>query len=162
MTATPGSTNSRDLASSGDPGALLGDAGTLVLLTRLSRRVYRAAGDGVLGMTMKAFLLLNHVREESGVPQRWLSDALCIDANNTVLLLNEAERAGWVERRRDPVDRRHHLVQRTVEGTKALRAAEHAMGGVQDAVLDRLTLTQRRLLHDLLCAALIDHEGPVA
>jgi DNA-binding MarR family transcriptional regulator len=152
MTAPPGS------AGISNAGAVASDAGTLVLLTRLSRRVYRAANDGGLGMALKCFILLNHVREDVGVPQRWLSETLCIDANNTVLLLNDAERAGWVERRRDPSDRRRHLVHRTVVGTEALRAAERAMDGVEDRVLDRLGPEDRRMLHVLLGIALAGDE----
>ncbi|CAO5257893.1 hypothetical protein FAGKG844_850014 [Frankia sp. AgKG'84/4] len=143
-------------------GAVASDAGTLVLLTRLTRRVYREAGERVLGMPLKCFVLLNHVREDGGVPQRTLSEMLCIDANNTVLLLNMAERAGWVERRRDQSDRRRHLVHRTPAGTAALRGAERAMDNVEDRVLDRLAPADRRMLHVLLGLALAgdeDHAG---
>jgi DNA-binding MarR family transcriptional regulator len=37
------------------------------------------------------------------------TQALCLDANSCVLLLNELEAAGYAERHRDASDRRRHL-----------------------------------------------------
>ena len=50
------------------------------------------------------------MRDHDGCPQQELADALCMDANNVVLLLNELEELGYVARLRDPHDRRRHLV----------------------------------------------------
>ncbi|SBW28912.1 MarR family winged helix-turn-helix transcriptional regulator [Protofrankia symbiont of Coriaria ruscifolia] len=130
--------------------------GSIVLLTRLARRVYREATDGVLGMTLKQFVVLNHLSENAGVPQRQLGDVLCLDANNLVLLLNEIERAGWAERRRDPTDRRRHLVYRTHAGSSALAAAERGMDAVEDRILDTLSTQERATLRFLLAAALTE------
>ncbi|WP_250284192.1 MULTISPECIES: MarR family winged helix-turn-helix transcriptional regulator [unclassified Frankia] len=131
-------------------------SGLIVLLTRLARRVYREATDDVLGMTLKQFVILNHLSEDTGVPQRHLGDVLCLDANNLVLLLNEVERAGWVERRRDPTDRRRHLVYRTRAGSSALTAAERGMDAVEDRILDTLNPQERTALRLLLAAALAE------
>ncbi|WP_322753749.1 MarR family winged helix-turn-helix transcriptional regulator [Frankia sp. Cas3] len=130
--------------------------GAIVLLTRLARRVYREATDGVLGMTLKQFVLLNHLDEVTGIPQRRLGDVLCLDANNLVLLLNEVEQTGWAERRRDRTDRRRHLVYRTPAGSSALAAAERGMDGVEDRILDTLGTQERATLRCLLAAALAE------
>ncbi|KLL12214.1 MarR family winged helix-turn-helix transcriptional regulator [Protofrankia coriariae] len=131
-------------------------SGSIVLLTRLARRVYREATDDVLGMTLKQFVALNHLGEDTGVPQRQLGDVLCLDANNLVLLLNEVERLGWVERRRDPADRRRHLVYRTPAGSGAIMAAERGMDAVEDRILDTLSPQERATLRLLLAAALAE------
>jgi DNA-binding MarR family transcriptional regulator len=145
------------LLGSGTPdGDLAGLPGTLVLLTRMARQVYRTATDDLLGMGLKQFVLLNHLHEDVGVPQQQLAEHLCLGANLLVLLLNTAEEAGWAERRRDPADRRRHLVHRTPAGTAALTRAERAMDSVEDRVLDRLTPDERAALRSLLARALDD------
>jgi DNA-binding MarR family transcriptional regulator len=130
--------------------------GALVLMTRLSRQIYRIATDDVLGMGLKSFVLLNHLREDAGVPQQQLAEHMCVGANILVLLLNDVESAGWAERRRDPTDRRRHLVHRTPAGTAALTRAERAMDSVEDNVLGPLSPAERADLRALLARALPD------
>jgi DNA-binding MarR family transcriptional regulator len=130
--------------------------GALVMLTRLSRHVYRSATADVLGMELKQFVLLNHLQEDTGVPQQQLGEDLCLGANHLVLLLNGIESHGWAERRRDPTDRRRHLVHRTAAGTAALRRAEQAMDSVEDQVLGHLSLAERSALQAMLRRALPD------
>ncbi len=129
--------------------------GTMVLLTRLSRRTWRSATEDVLGMPMKSFATLSTLRDYGGeLTQQALGSALCVDANNLVLLLNAVEEAGHADRRRDPADRRRHIVAMTAEGREALAAAEEALGGVEDDVLHGLSPADRMQLHDLLRTAL--------
>jgi DNA-binding MarR family transcriptional regulator len=125
-------------------------------MTRLSRQVYRFATEDVLGMGLKQFVLLNQLHEDIGVPQQQLAEHLCLGANILVLLLNGIESAGWAERRRDPADRRRHLVHRTPAGTAALAGAEQAMDSVEDRVLGALSPAERAALRALLARALAD------
>ena len=67
-------------------------------------------------MHMRLLMALSYVRDHDNAPQQELAEALCMDANNVVLLLNELEDLGFVARRRDPHDRRRHLVELTEEG----------------------------------------------
>jgi DNA-binding MarR family transcriptional regulator len=46
-------------------------------------------------------LALHFISGPEGLPQQQLSESLWIDANNTVLLLNELEREGLIRRERD-------------------------------------------------------------
>ncbi len=86
--------------------------------------------------------------------QAALGEALCFDANNCVLVLNELEESGYVERRRDPADRRRHLVVLTNDGRRALEAAELAQGSIEDDLLGALSAEERAELHRLLSQAL--------
>ena len=113
--------------------------GVTVLVTELSRVVYRRTSEDLLGMRLKEFVMLAHLREHSPIPQQDLGEMLCIDANNLVLLLNELEARGFAYRRHDPADRRRHLVEITDEGLDAFENAEHGIESVEDDVLAALT-----------------------
>jgi len=130
--------------------------GSLVLLTRLSRLIYRRATEDVLGMRLKQFMALNYLHHMPGVGQRQLGDMLMLDANNCVLLLNDIEAAGWAERRRDPDDRRRHIVEITDSGREALFRAEIALDGLEDEVLGALSSDERDTLRDLLGRVMAD------
>jgi DNA-binding MarR family transcriptional regulator len=135
--------------------------GSLVLLTRLSRLVYRRATEDVLGMRLKQYVALTYLQHMPGVGQRQLGDLLMLDANNCVLLLNDIEEAGWAERRRDPDDRRRHIVEITESGREALFNAERALDGLEDEVLGALSPDERETFRELLGRALADQPAPV-
>jgi DNA-binding MarR family transcriptional regulator len=134
--------------------------GSTVLLTRLARVVYRSSTDAVLGMTLKQFMALSYVRDHNGVPQQSICDGLRLDANYLVLLLNELETPGYIERRRDPEDRRRHVVEITPAGERALERAERGMESVEDEVLGALSDKERATLRRLLGKALQDEPRP--
>ena len=126
----------------------------MALLTRLAKQVYRRSSEELLGMHMRHLMALSYVRDHDGGPQQELAEALCMDANNVVLLLNELEQAGYVARRRDPDDRRRHRVELTKAGAKALDNAEHAQETIEDDVLQALDPDERATLWRLLTRAL--------
>jgi DNA-binding MarR family transcriptional regulator len=128
--------------------------GSTLLLTRLSRAVYRRANEDVLGMKMKEFVALSYLRHAPGIGQRELSERLMLDPNNTVLLLNALEMRDFAERKRHPEDRRRHIVDITPDGVEALERAERAMDSLEDDVLRGLSPEERETLRDLLLRAL--------
>ena len=128
--------------------------GVTVLLTQLSRVVYRRTSEELLGMRLKEFVILAHLREHGPIPQQELGEMLCIDANNLVLLLNELESREFAFRRRDPADRRRHLVEMTDQGLAAFESAERGIESVEDVVLASLSGRERAELQGLLTKAL--------
>jgi DNA-binding MarR family transcriptional regulator len=128
--------------------------GASVLVTRLARLVYRRSPDSVLGMSLKGFAILSHLREVGSTSQQALGDMLCVDANTLVLLLNEIEAAGHATRERDPSDRRRHIVQMTPAGRVALRKAEHGLESVEEEVFVALSDEERATLRGLLAKTL--------
>ena len=128
--------------------------GSMVLLTRLAKQVYRRSSDELLGMQLRHLVALSYVRDHDTCPQQELADAFCMDANNVVLLLNELEDAGHVTRLRDPHDRRRHLVEITQAGRNALTGAERAQESIEDEVLRSLDAEERATLWQLLTRAL--------
>ena len=135
--------------------------GAMVLLTRLAKVVYRRSSEQALGMSLRQLVALSFVNDHDGAPQQALGDALCVDANNLVLLLNELEAAEHIERRRDALDRRRHVVFITAKGRRALERAERVQESVEGDVLATLSPTERTTLRDLLARALED-AGPGA
>jgi len=101
-------------------------------------------------MRLKAFLLLGYVRDRGAVSQQELETGLLMDGNSVVLLLNETEAAGFSVRRRDPADRRRHMVELTDTGRIAIERAEKAREGIEDEVLSDLSSEERKALRKLL------------
>ena len=128
--------------------------GSMVLVTRLSRVVYQRAKETVLGISLKEYMALGNLREQQSLSQQGLCEALHLDPNNCVLLLNVLENNGLIQRRRDPSDRRRHIVVLTDAGRSALERADRALESVEDEVLVGLSDKERTTLHDLLARAL--------
>jgi DNA-binding MarR family transcriptional regulator len=127
-------------------------SGTLMRLSRLNKLAMRTTPESAMGMSIRHYMALYNIPDE--LPQQQLAEMLCIDANNTVILLNELEAAGWVHRDRDPADRRRHVVRLTDAGREALRRAQEARETVEDEVLAHLSEPERQALHDLVTRAL--------
>ncbi len=128
--------------------------GSIGLLTQLSRVVYRRATEEVIGMRLKQLIALDHLRDTDSCLQQGLGQMLMLDPNNCVLLLNDLDDAGYVERRRDPQDRRRHIVEITPAGLAALEEAERKLETLEDEVLGNLSQAERGQLHGLLTKAL--------
>src|ERR1700744_3995681 len=117
------------------------------MVTMLSKNVYRAVADRDGSRAeLKKVIALAYLRELGSVGQKYFSTVLCLDANNVVLLLNELEAEGLVVRKRDPEDRRRHVVELTDVGLAVLRDAERRMFGVEDELLAALDEEQRAQL----------------
>ncbi|HXD66017.1 MAG TPA: MarR family winged helix-turn-helix transcriptional regulator [Solirubrobacteraceae bacterium] len=125
-----------------------------ILLARLSKQVMRRAHPENLGMDLRLLMALSFVGDHDGEPQQELVDALCMDAKNVVLLLNELEDIGYLVRRRDPEDRRRHRVQITEAGRDALARAREGMDAIENEILQALDADERATLLKLLTRAL--------
>jgi DNA-binding MarR family transcriptional regulator len=137
--------------------------GSMVLLTRLAREVFGRSTEDVLGIRLKQYMLLRDLADHGGaVTQQSLCGTLHLDPNNLVLMLNDIEGAGFAERRRDPDDRRRHIVELTPAGVRALEHAEQGMQGVEDEVLSALNAKERVELGRLLSLALSDERQAAA
>ncbi|HEY2593740.1 MAG TPA: MarR family winged helix-turn-helix transcriptional regulator, partial [Chloroflexota bacterium] len=112
--------------------------------------VYRRATEAHLGISFKAYLALTELRAQPNISQQAFCEAVHLDPNNCVLLLNALEADNLVERRRDPTDRRRHMVILTATGEQALERADRALLSVEDEVLGGLSRDERDALHRLL------------
>jgi DNA-binding MarR family transcriptional regulator len=124
--------------------------GTVVMLLRLAKVIHKRSTDERLGIKLRQLMLLSYLRKGAPAPQQQLCESLWLDPNNCVLLLNELEEIGYVERRRDPADRRRHMVDITDEGRVALERAERAQEEIGDELLSALSDEERGTLRSLL------------
>lgn len=133
--------------------------GTMGLLSQLNRVVYRRATEDVIGMKLKQLITLELLVKNEGCLQQELGATLMVDPNNCVLLLNDLDDRGYVERQRDPKDRRRHIVVITAAGQKALAKAEAKLEDLEGEVLANLDPSEREQLRDLLARAMDGQDG---
>lgn len=93
------------------------------------------------------------------VSQREVSERLVLDPSDLVSLVDILERAGLVERRRDPADRRRHSLEITPAGRTAVRRLEAVGREVTEEVLAPLDEAERAALAHLLGRVVDHHTG---
>jgi DNA-binding MarR family transcriptional regulator len=124
--------------------------GLITLLTRVSKALHKRTPEAVLGMKWRDSQALGFMLKHEGLTQQELGDAMLMDDNTVVLLLNELEAAGFSVRRRDPGDRRRHIVEITPAGKRAIERAEKAQEGIEDELLGDLSPDEKATLTKLL------------
>jgi MarR family transcriptional regulator, transcriptional regulator for hemolysin len=116
-------------------------------LTRVSRTVSRAFDDALAeaGGSLPVWLVLISLKRGQLASQRELADAVGVQGATLSHHLNAMEAAGLVTRRRDPRNRRLHVVELTPDGDALFsRLREVAFGfdqrlraGLTDQDIDR-------------------------
>lgn len=132
------------------------DRGSLALISHLAQVVRRDADQALAdvdGMRPRHLIALTLLRDHGPMAQAALGEALRLDPSNVVALLNDLEARGLVTRRRDPEDRRRHIVELSGGGVGALDRAEAGLAAVEDTLLSGLSADERRTLHALLLRA---------
>jgi len=94
--------------------------------------------------------VLRVVAVHGPVSQREVCDALGTHASDMVEIVDCAERQGWVERRRDPDDRRRYRLTITPAGRRVLTRFDAVAAEAEGRVLAPLDEAERRRLVDLV------------
>src|ERR1700686_2275875 len=127
----------------------------LPLLEHLARVGRRAAESSMApnGLRPRHLIALKLLCEQGPASQQGLAEALSLDPSNVVGLLNELEERGLVTRRRDPADRRRHIVELSPQGASELCDAYEGLRQIADDLLSALSVKERAALYDLLVRA---------
>ncbi|MFG3660841.1 MarR family winged helix-turn-helix transcriptional regulator [Streptomyces sp. NPDC047706] len=102
------------------------------------------------GLAARPGAVLMLVGRTGFMSQQALATALEVDPSVMVGILNELESAQLVERRRDPSDRRRHIVAITEEGRALLGQAQDAVAEVERGLFADLSPEEVATLRDLL------------
>ena len=121
----------------------------LAQLGRAVTRQYRCAMSPI-GLKPRETQALLRLSDNGAMSQQALGAALDIDASNLVALLNDLEADSLISRRRDPHDRRRHVVEVSKRGTKLVDEVERAAAEVEDQFFAALDEDERVALQALL------------
>jgi len=124
-------------------------------LTRVARVVSRAFDDALAdaGGSLPVWLVLLNLKIKPHANQRELADAVGVREPTLSQHLNAMEKEGLLTRRRDPANRRIHIVEVSDAGNTLFLALRHAAvdfdgqlrQGFSQPELDRLGLLLNRL-----------------
>jgi DNA-binding MarR family transcriptional regulator len=126
------------------------------LLSKAHLRVHNRANDALepLGLTVKHYGLLTLLVHEGPVSQGRLGEVMKIDRTTMVALIDDLERAGHVDRTRNPEDRRAYALAATATGKRVQHRAATLMKRVYDETLGPLSARERRELRRMLIAVI--------
>jgi DNA-binding MarR family transcriptional regulator len=102
------------------------------------------------GLNPQHHAVLSLLEEGSCRQQGTLADRLGYDKSLMVGLLDDLEERGLILRKRDPDDRRRHLVSLTPAGKEALGELRAILKQVEKEFFAPLDANERRTLHELL------------
>jgi len=114
----------------------------------VSIQIRKAMAD--TGLTPRHREVLVELAERGATSQQALLETLSVDPSVLVGILNDLERQGLAERRRDPADRRRHIVEMSADGCDVLRRIEDAVSQAEAQLFADLDPDERELLHALL------------
>jgi DNA-binding MarR family transcriptional regulator len=111
------------------------------------------------GLELYDYSVLAILAEGAQETQATIADALALDPSRLVALLDSLEERKLITRKRDPQDRRRHVVSITPAGTRQLARLREMVGQAEDAFLAPLDAESRSTLHELLMT-LAAHNDP--
>ncbi|MFD5078728.1 MarR family winged helix-turn-helix transcriptional regulator [Streptomyces sp. NPDC058371] len=103
-----------------------------------------------LGLKNSHARVLMMLADEGATGQQALVQALEVDPSVLVAMLNDLETAGLAERRRDPADRRRHIVEISPRGTRLVADVYAGIASVEAELFTGLDASEIATLHRLL------------
>ena len=124
----------------------------MLLIIKLGRITMHRFTEALapFGVRPRHVAALIELRNSGELTQQALSAHLHLDPTNLVAILNDLEERGYATRRRDPEDRRRHLVEVTKKGVAVIEKVSEVMDGVEEELLSGLEPAEREALEDAL------------
>jgi DNA-binding MarR family transcriptional regulator len=110
------------------------------------------------GLSPYDFGVLALLDEQAVETQAMIADALGYDRSHLVGVLDDLEARELIERRRDPADRRRHLVTLTPAGREAVERLRVISRQVDDEFFEPLSAQEREELFALLSRIARHHD----
>jgi DNA-binding MarR family transcriptional regulator len=123
-----------------------------LLMIKLGRITMHRFSEALepFGIRPRHVAALIELRDRGELTQQSLCGQLHLDPTNLVAILNELEQRGYATRRRDPQDRRRHLVEISKTGLAVIDRVAKVMDGVEDELLDGFAPAEREQVATLL------------
>lgn len=150
MRSRPDTPADQSLVRERPPAALSDRLGFLLGRAHLLHRSIAERALAALGLGVKEFGALSVLVEEGPLSQQRLGERQGVDRTTMVAVVDELERRGLVERRRNPDDRRAYSLHPTSKGRRMLRQASEAAKRAEDEFLAPISAGDRRRLKQLL------------
>src|SRR5437879_9261148 len=117
-----------------------------LLMIKLGRITMHRFSEALepFGIRPRHVAALIELRDRGELTQQSLCGQLHLDPTNLVAILNELEERGDATRRRDPRDRRRHLVEVSKRGVAVIERASEAMDGVEADLVGRREPPRRK------------------
>src|SRR3954466_13766405 len=140
----------KDTSHSAAPG--IAQQWPTLLMIKLGRITMHRFTEALepFGIRPRHVAALIELRDRGELTQQSLCGQLHLDPTNLVAILNELEDRGYATRRRDPEDRRRHLVEISKKGSAVIEKVSKVMDGVEDELLAGLDPDEREQLDALL------------
>ena len=111
-----------------------------------------------LGITYRQVQILAALLAQGQASQTELAETLRIEPSGVVRLLDRMERAGWIQRESDPIDRRRKIVRPTDKALpvwreikeRALAARRRGLHGISDEQVVATREVLRQIRHNLV------------
>jgi DNA-binding MarR family transcriptional regulator len=132
------------------PAELVRSAGFLLARLGMSLKMRTMDEFERAGFSGYQYAILALLDEAPRTTQAAIAHALQYDPSQLVSLLDGLEERGLIERRRDPNDRRRHVVSLTPDGRRQLAGFRTIIRTVEDEFLAPLDEEKRAALQELL------------
>jgi DNA-binding MarR family transcriptional regulator len=138
----------------------LGGSSTAFLLAQVGAHAAARFAERLeaVGLTPPHAGVLRVVNTSEGMSQQALGEILRVLPSRLVVLIDELERRGFIERRDHPTDRRSYALYLTPAGREVLQRVGRAAREHEDALCAALTTTERAQLGGLL-RRIADEQG---
>ena len=142
----------------GPPNALVSSTPHLMKRLAMLQKDRAGAAFEETGLSPYHYAVLALLEEEPPETQAMIADALGYDRSHLVGILDELEERRLIERKRDPGDRRRHLVTLTPDGKRTATKLRSIVTKLEDEFLAPLDAEERKSLHRLLLRLACYHD----
>jgi DNA-binding MarR family transcriptional regulator len=145
-------------AAPGPPKELLSSSSFLLKRLGFLLKERGFAAFEATGLSPYHHAVLALLEEDPRETQATIADALGYDRSHLVGILDDLEERGLIERKRDPSDRRRHLVSLAPDGKRALARMRELVTRMEDEFFAPLDAADRATLHALLLELASHHD----